>query len=235
MCPNGSYDTTTDGETLIPHHWISAQLRQQKGVSKAYKDLDKIPSVPAFVISAKQILQTINYNRAARKNLTGANRKPLKAKISNKRAADGLEPRLASEVKRIRRNNDIYVRTIQSSQSMATHAEPRSYWPHPIPSKFSNNQVVKRNKKSKKQAARKAAQLAIRQATMMAFDKVHQRLKVGEANIGKDRETLRVQWDLDVNLQLQTVTDDLEILNECFTKAETAIRDAIMIIEDRFL
>lgn len=230
--PKYYYGSAPDGQKLYPDHWVSAELRQQKGVSMAYRDMDNIPSVPAFVLSAKQILQNINNNRVARQTVTGANREPLEARISIKRAADGFEPRSASEVKRIKREDTLFK---EPSQSLATNAEPQSYKSRPVLSKLVNNRVVKPKKVSKRQAARRAAQIAIRQATRAAFEKVHNKLTTSEANIGKDRETLRVRWELDVNLQLQTVTDDLQILNECFTRAESAIRDATRMIEDRLL
>lgn len=53
--------------------------------------------------------------------------------------------------------------------------------------------------------------------------------------ISDSRDTLKRRWDSDRALQLQSVTDQLADLNECFTRSEEALRDSIAVIEERLL
>ena len=51
--------------------------------------------------------------------------------------------------------------------------------------------------------------------------------------IGESRDTLKKRWDLDRGLQLQSITDELAALNDCFNRSEEALRDSIAVIEER--
>lgn len=78
-------------------------------------------------------------------------------------------------------------------------------------------------------------QQIVRATTSVSFQKVLQKLKLGGVSLEKDRSILRKRWELDMDLQVQTVTDDLQSLNACLLTAENAIREAVAVIEERFL
>ena len=45
---------------IYPDNWRANRRREQKGVTHAYQDGTRSPSVPAFVLSAKQLIEKIN-------------------------------------------------------------------------------------------------------------------------------------------------------------------------------
>ena len=61
------------------------------------------------------------------------------------------------------------------------------------------------------------------------------KLRAAANGMAADRESLRERWEVDIKLQLQTVTDDLAELNSRFGDAEQAVFSAIDIIEQRLL
>lgn len=87
----------------------------------------------------------------------------------------------------------------------------------------------------KRQKTQHFHQQSVRTTTSASLYKVLQTLRLSEANLEKDREILKERWELDTDLQLQTVTNDLQDLNGCFIRAKNAIREAIAIVEERLL
>lgn len=78
-------------------------------------------------------------------------------------------------------------------------------------------------------------QQIVQATTSVSIQKILQKLKIGGVSLEKDRSILRKRWEIDIDLQMETVTDDLQSLNACFLTAENAIEEAIAIIEKRFL
>jgi flagellar biosynthesis chaperone FliJ len=74
-----------------------------------------------------------------------------------------------------------------------------------------------------------------RNNTVKVLQKIVTRLQNTEKSIDKDRDRLRNRWEMDTRLQVQTVTDNLSDLNECFTRVENGVRDALAIINERVL
>lgn len=71
--------------------------------------------------------------------------------------------------------------------------------------------------------------------TIGVLAKIASKLRASAHAIDIDRDTLRQRWEVDGNLQRQTVTDHLADLNHYFTRAEDGIRDALTVIEDSLL
>ena len=77
---------------IYPDRWTADRMREGKGVTHAYRDTVRTPSVPAFVVSAKQILKNLNsVSRVARTPATGTNNVALGTRASNKRNADVID------------------------------------------------------------------------------------------------------------------------------------------------
>ncbi|KAF6235332.1 hypothetical protein HO173_006528 [Letharia columbiana] len=77
---------------IYPDHWKADLMRERKGVTQAYRDVVRTPSVPAFVVSAKELIKNINSTtRSARTPATGTNNVALGPRASNKRNADVID------------------------------------------------------------------------------------------------------------------------------------------------
>lgn len=221
---------------LYPDHWVAAEMRQQR-MSENRDLAAQLASVPTFDVSAQRSLRKqLNYDASS-----GANREPLGAKMSNKRTADDFTPRPTSKIRKIREDHTTVINSYQSTQRItidltqeedAVDSSARSCSSHPALGNLTNYQSMAPGRSGNN---KQEVQQSNRSATNSSLHKILDGLKQSEANIEKDREILKERWELDVDLQLQSVTDDLQILNECFLRAKNAIRDAIMIVEDRLL
>ena len=206
------------------------------------RDLEaKLASVPTFDVSAQRSLRKqLNYDASS-----GANREPLGAKMSNKRTADDFTPRPTSKMRKIREDHTTVIKSYQSTQRIiidltqyedTIDSSARSCSSHPALGNLTSYQSMAPGRSvNNKREVQLFRQQSIRTTTNSSLHKILDGLKQSEANIEKDREILRERWELDVDLQLQSVTDDLQILNECFLRAKNTIREAIMIVEDRLL
>jgi hypothetical protein len=88
---------------------------------------------------------------------------------------------------------------------------------------------------NKEEQAMTKDELEQRNSTTNILQKIVTRLQNTEKSIDKDRDRLRNRWEMDTGLQVQTVTDSLSDLNECFARIEDGIRDALAIINERLL
>ena len=206
---------------------------------QAYPHTQSVPSVPAFVISAPQILKNIkNLPRvkgtagAPATMGTGSNRTPLGPVSGNKRGGDEV---ISSSSKRHKSDH------VRQPTSLTYGAEPVHYAPtrRTCPPKASTKPTkAARNKPSKSQRKarqRAAAKDQTSRETIGTLAQIASKLRASAHAIDVDRGTLRQRWEVDENLQLQSVTDHLSDLNECFTRAEDGIRDALEVIEKRLL
>lgn len=212
---------------------------------KEYRDLGQIPSVPAFNASAQRILRKELYDDTVfyspRRSVSGTIREPLGARVSHKRTADCLTPRPSSKIRKIKEDHTPVIKSSQSIQKpifdltqeeSAAHTSARLCSSRSPLRDITNYQSMMPGRCVKReQESQQFHQQSVRTETNVSLYKIHQNLKLSQANIGKDRETLRERWELDVELQLQTVTDDLQTLNEYFSRAENAIREAIAVVE----
>ena len=74
-----------------------------------------------------------------------------------------------------------------------------------------------------------------RRITTKALENISRAMAQCVTKVSDSRDTLKRRWDADRNLQLQSVTDQLADLNECFTRSEEALRDSIAVIKERLL
>ena len=65
--------------------------------------------------------------------------------------------------------------------------------------------------------------------------KIASKLRASDHGISTDRETLRQRWEVNINMQRQSVTDHLAELIEFFANAQDSIEDALAVIEDKLL
>ena len=89
--------------SIYPDKWRPDTVRPRKGVVEAYRDAATVPSVPAFVKSAQQIIAGLNdanrtqgkdatftlIDNRANKAATGTNREPLGARSANIKITQG--------------------------------------------------------------------------------------------------------------------------------------------------
>lgn len=75
----------------------------------------------------------------------------------------------------------------------------------------------------------------MRRMTTKTFENISQTMSRSITQITDSRDTLKKCWDADRNLQLQSVTDQLAALNDCFIRSEEALRDSIAVIKERLL
>ena len=75
----------------------------------------------------------------------------------------------------------------------------------------------------------------MKRITTKALGNISRAMSSNVTQIAEARNTLKRRWDLDRGLQLQTVTDQLAALNDCFNRSEEALRDSIAVIQERLL
>lgn len=229
---------------IYPDHWPAAEMHQQR-VMREYRDLGNIPSMPASNARAQRILReeldddAVFYS--ARRTLSGASREPLGARMSNKRTADCFTPRPSSKIRKIKEDHTPIIKSSQSTQKTifdltqeenAIHTAARLCSSRsPLRDITNYRSMLPGRSVKKEQESQQFHQQSVRTTTNVSLYKIHQNLKLSQANIEKDREVLRERWELDVDLQLQTVTDDLQTLNEYFSRAENATKEAIAVVE----
>ena len=189
----------------------------------------KLASVPTVDVSAQRSLRKqLNYHLTS-----GANREPLGAKkMSHKRPADDFTSRATSKLRKIREDRTTVIESYQSTQRITvdlTHDEDAV---ESSASALAHHQGLAAGRSG---TIKHEIQPSIRAATNFSLHRILDGLKHSEANIDRDREILKERWELDAELQRQSVTDDLQVLNECFLAAKTALRDAVMIVEDRLV
>lgn len=187
---------------------------------------------------------------------TGSNRVPLGPVSGNKRGGDENLGLLSSSPKRLKNEQ---TRQRSSVIDLTQDDEPVHYLTTQRirPRQASAKTTTKTTEPSKKQreARRRAAIDSIGRESVGALAKIASKLRASAHAIDVDRETLRQRWgesslrcmpnrikdklkistEVDIHLQLQSVTDQLSDLNECFGKAEDGIRDALDILEKRLL
>lgn len=223
-------------------------MRQRKGVTQAYRDADRAPEVPAFVVSAKQIIKNVSSmtreQRSARTPATSTNKVALGPRPSNKRNADVVDL-LSSSPKRAKTEPPPTPNVIDLTQDdeASTKFVPSRRPPsRPALADISNRGGSNwgtgpkpSQKRRKKPLPLPLREQNVHRESIGLLAKIASKLRASAHAISVDRETLRQRWELDEMLQLQQITNHLADLNECFTKAENGIYGGFEIIENRLL
>lgn len=226
-------------------------MRQQKGVIQAYRDADRVPEVPAFVVSAQQIIKNVSSmtreRRSARTPATSTNKVPLGPRTSNKRNADVVDlfsssPKRAKTEPRPTPNVIDLTQDDEPSTKFVPSRPHRRQPLRPALADISNRSASNRGTgpKSSQKHRKKVLPLPLReqnihQESIGLLAKIASKLRASAHALSVDREILRQRWELDEMLQFQQITDHLADLNECFTTAENGIYGALEVIENRLL
>ena len=216
-------------------------MRARKGISQAYRDFGKYPSVPPFVISAKQRLndsESISRgHNPARPPARDTENSPLRPRVSNKRNSDVIGV-LSSSPKRAKTepsSTPNIVDLTQDDEPESAFIPSRRPRPRPALADVTANRISRKSSQRRRKTARFWQEQDIYRESLGALAKIASKLRASVHAIAVDRETLRQRWEVDEHLQLQHVTDHLVDLNECFTSAEIGIHDALEVIEKRLL
>ena len=226
---------------IYPDRWIADRMREPKGVTDAYQDGVKAPSVPAFVVSAKQLIKDLNSitrgQRSAGTPTTGANNVALGARATNKRNVDDIIDLVSSSPKRAKTEQPAIRGVIdltQDDEPITKFLPTRRLHLRSAPNNANRGTGPKPSKKRRKSTRRVQLQ-DIHGESLGALAEVASKLRASAHALDVDRETLRQCWEVDEMLQLQHVTDDLAQLNEYFTATENDLYAALDVIEARLL
>ncbi|KAL8944903.1 MAG: hypothetical protein Q9216_000193, partial [Gyalolechia sp. 2 TL-2023] len=233
--------------TIYPDTWTSAHAarREQRTRSMLYDDAVKVPIVPAFAISATDIIRNLTTkpkptkkenNRQSTRPIPrglrtiGANPEPLGGSVVKKRAAAVQLPEIQS-FKRPKLEDS----SSQSDLIDLTQDENR----RPTPSNGSRHMTTTQKHGLSRPSAQQRAAVAhqadaVAAGTGELLKKVVTRLKTSVMSINADREALRVRWEVDRRLQLIVITNHLQDLSDCFTRAEEGLWASVEVIQ-RFI
>ena len=238
--------------SIYPDRWRPDLMRQHKGVSQAYRAAATPPSVPAFVVSATQLVRNMNPNRAEVPRpspqpfpkSTGSNRIPLGPVSGNKRPSASVNLH-SSSPKRAKTeapssvgqdfSQENIIDLTQGDEEPITYVRTRQRQ-HRNVSATANN-IAGPSKSAGQRQARKERRASenVHKDTIGILARIASKLRAGAHAIDTDRDTLRQRWEMDEVLQHQHVTDQLAELNDYFTAAEDGIQDALRVIEDHLL
>lgn len=217
-------------------------MREPKGVTGAYRDGVRSPAVPAFVVSAKQLIENLNpttrEQRSARPPATGTNNVALGSRATNKRNAEVIDL-LSSSPKRAKTEQPATHNVIDLTQD---DEPPTKFVPTRRPPSrpalvdvTSRGTAPSHRSQKRRRATRPPQAQDIHGESLGTLAKIASKLRASAHALEVDRETLRQRWEVDETLQLQYVTDNLAELNGYFTATETAIYAALDVIEKRLL
>ena len=216
-------------------------MRARKGVTQAYRDFGKTPSVPPFVIGAKQLISNIKSisrgQNPARLPIAGTESLPLRHRVSNKRSSDVIGV-ISSSPKRTKTESTStpnIVDLTQDDKPESIFIPSRRAPPQPALADLNTNRSSRKKSQRRRKTARPWREPEVYRESLGTLAKIASKLRASVHAIAVDRETLRQRWEVDEHLQLQHVTDNLVDLNECFTSAEKGIHGALEVIEKRLL
>ena len=238
------YRVTSNAESTYP----GARFPPGRGVLQSYRDADN-PAVPAFTFTSDQILTGMRrFDRGG--DLLGfmgnhvvetTNRHTVN--IYNKRSLNGsTRSRPAKKAKNSSSQHTAttnYV-TIDLTQDDLPYGSVTDTFVHPsrrgmVPKHGPGNWSSKVTQQSRTQHRIGNHERNASARTANALNDISRTLSEQIAKLSRAREILKNRWDQDHNLQLQTVTDDLAQLNQCFGRMEDAGRDSLDLIQDRLL
>ena len=228
---------------IYPDHWRADRRREQKGVTQAYQDGIRSPCVPAFIVSARQLIENINSvsrgKCAAPTPATGTNNVALGPRGSKKRNPDVIDL-VSSSPKRAKTelpSRPNIIDLTQEDVTTTTKFVPTNLPLRPALTEITNlgpntKSSLKRRKKKTRCSERKQD---IHGESIGTLAKIASKLRASAHGLDLDRAALRQRWEVDEKLQLQHVTDRLAELNDYFTATENGIRAALEVIEKDLL
>ncbi len=216
-------------------------MRERKGVTQIYRDTDRTPSVPAFVVSAKQLIRNVNSitrgQHSTRTPATGTNNVALGPRASNKRNTDLIDL-LSSSPKRAKTEPpatpnviDLTLDDEPTTKFVPTRRPPS----RPALANITNRGPGPKISQKRRKKSRSLREQVTHGESVGLLAKIASKLRASAHALDVDRETLRQRWEVDTVLQLQRTTDNLADLNGCFTMAENGIHSALEVIEKKLL
>ena len=245
------YRGTSNSQSSFP----PARFRHRKNVLQSYRDADN-PVVPAFSFTPDQILggmrqfgpggdfmgfmgshvvettnsQTINlYNKRSFKGKYRP-RPAKKVKTSNAQlTATTNQITIDLTLDDHALGTSSTVENSKAAEDTYTHPSRRGMVPGTSPDKPA------RASHNANQPRAENREPDVRAQTTNALTKISNILSTQLDQLAHARESLKVRWDHDCRLQVQSVTDDLAALNRCFGQMEDAGRDSLDIVQGRLL
>ena len=187
---------------IYPDHWKADYMRQRKGVSQAYRDGGITPSVPAFVVSAKQLIKNLDSitrgQHSVRTPATGTNNVALGPRTSNKRNAEIVDL-LSSSPKRAKTEPPVTSNVIdltQDEEPTTTRFIPTHRLPlRPALANITNHGAgPKTSHKRKIQRLLREQDVHGESVSMLA--KIASKLRASAHALDVDREALRRRWEV---------------------------------------
>ena len=212
-------------------------MGERTGVTHAYRDVVRTPSVPAFVVSAKQIIKNIDSitrgQCSARTPATSTNNVALGPRASIKRPADviTLSP---SSPKRAKTDPPATPNVIDLTQDDELTGRSTPSPPplsRPALASITNRGTGPKNSQKRRKNPHPPREQDIHRESLGILAKIASKLRASAHALEADRESLRRRWEIDEKLQLQHVTLHLADLNGFFTTAENGIHGALDVIE----
>lgn len=221
--------------SIYPDTWIpsTSPSPRPNSVIERYRAADVVLSLPKTPTSLQNgsvttrdiitpRIKTYPGRTRVQPRLSGANLEPLP---SRKRTGDEDVSRSAPQPKKVKAFIDL---TGNDHTAVTLPFRPML---------LDVTNTRQRNKKPSKQklVPQPESRTSESAKTRAEFQKVLVRLRGNEFNLTKNRDVLRSRWEADVGLRLQTVTDKLQLLSECFDRTERATQEAIELIEKQLL
>ena len=238
------YRGTSNAESTYP----GARFPLRRAVLHSYRDADN-PAVPAFTFTSDQILTGVRrfdcggdfIGFMGNHVVETTNRHTIN--IYNKRSLNGsTRSKPAKKAKNSSNQHTATINyvTIDLTQDDLPYGSVTDTFVHPsrrdmVPKHGPSTRSSKVSQQSRTQHRIGNHERNARAQTTNALNDISRTLSEQMAELGRAREILKNRWDQDHHLQLQTVTDDLAELNQCFGRIEDAGQDSLDIIQDRLL
>ena len=243
------------GTSNLESSFSPARERHRKGGLKYYRDLDN-PAVPAFTFTSDQLLRRArqssrggNFMGFMGSHVVESNSSRQTINVYNKRTSDDrYMPKPAKKLKVTNAYSNQHI-TIDLTQDEPSYGStpmaspPRAAQDNIHPSRRANvpggvqSDMVPPISPSANIGQRRTENRknVIQAHTSAALDQVANVLTEQMAQLSNARETLKIRWEEDRQLQLQTVTQDLARLNAFFSEMETVGKEALNVVQGRLM
>ncbi|KAL8761123.1 MAG: hypothetical protein Q9184_002723 [Pyrenodesmia sp. 2 TL-2023] len=222
-----AFQSSVYPDSWTPAHAARREKRQRNEL--LYDDEAKPASVPAYAISAKDIVRTLNRNVTSKpKGPTGANLAPLGERALNKRTATGQLPEDQS-FKRPKVETPLPQGHLIDLTQDESLPPSRSYTARSNVSRtITATRGYHMSRQTVQQRAAEAHQAeAIAAGTKILLEDTAARLRASISNLCADREALRIRWEVDNRLQLLQITEHLKTLNDYFDQSAEGLRGSV--------
>ena len=185
-------------------------MRERKGVTHAYREGFRTPSVPAFVVSAKQLIKNIDSTtrgqHPARTPATGTNNEALGRRASKKRHVD-VTDLLSSSPKRAKTEAPTPPNVVDLTQDdePATKfiSTSRRLPLRPALANVTNRSTGAKTSQKRRKSTRLMREQDIQVESIGTLAKIASKLRASANTLDMDREGLRQRWEVDETLQRQ--------------------------------